>query len=314
MRRCPFRMKIFSLLTRRLARPELLALSCLAFFALAAAQLSFGLLGSTAVRQAAGAYLLFRARTYQERGLVDPGVVRYLDWAAALTPSSAEIYFRRCLQQAALGEDRLAVKDCSRTLEIQPNRSDALLHRAHAYFRLGAYAYALEDYTSLVEGGEWVGEACYWQGHTALKLGLASQAVHGFDCALSYADDPGDSLLWLGWAETLSGNPLAAIAAFDKIILNEGENLDALIGRGTAYAGGGSSQEAKQDLNAAIRLDPVYPLGYFHRARLYTSEGDLDRAAADLELALAYCQENELCSEAETLLREIRLMHPQSGQ
>jgi tetratricopeptide (TPR) repeat protein len=311
MRRSLFRMNKLNLLTRRLVRPELLALGCLAFLALAAAQLSFGFMGATAVRQAAGAYLLFRARTYQERGLVDPGVVRYLDWAAALTPRSAEIYFRRCLQQAALGEDRLAVEDCSRALDIQPSRSDALLHRAHAYFRLGAYAHALEDYSSLVERGEWMGEACYWQGHTALKLELASQAANGFGCGLAYADDPRDALLWLGWAETISGNYPAAIAAFNKIILTEGDNPDVLIGRGAAYAGGGSPEKAKQDLDAAIRLDPAYPLGYFHRARLYVFAGDLERAAADLEQAMAQCMESELCSEAESLLREISLMHSQ---
>jgi hypothetical protein len=99
---------------------------CIGLISLAVFFTAFGMLAVTLGRSGAGAYFLLRAKNMQNKGLENPGVIEYLDWAIILNPQSSEAFHRRCLHHSIRNNDPRAIEDCSRSLDLDPKNYPGL--------------------------------------------------------------------------------------------------------------------------------------------------------------------------------------------
>jgi tetratricopeptide (TPR) repeat protein len=58
-------------------------------------------------------------------------------------------------------------------------------------------------------------------------------------------------------------------------------DADAYYGRGFAYGQKGDDDHVIQDLDQAIKINPVYAAAFYNRSKAYASQGDYLRAIAD---------------------------------
>jgi tetratricopeptide (TPR) repeat protein len=68
---------------------------------------------------------------------------------------------------------------------------------------------------------------------------------------------------------------------------SSGRDARAYNNRGVAYKAKGDLNRAIADYNQAIALDPKYAVAYYNRGVMYNDKGDLDRAIADYNRAIA---------------------------
>ena len=89
-----------------------------------------------------------------------------------------------------------------------------------------------------------------------------------------------------------SGDFEAAIANFNEALKRDRQNLEALTGRGLAYAGLGNSDRAIEDFDEVIRLDPDYADAYVGRGGVYREIGRIDLAEVDFAEAVSLDDSN----------------------
>jgi tetratricopeptide (TPR) repeat protein len=280
---------------------------CIGLISLAVFFTAFGMLAVTLGRSGAGAYFLLRAKNMQNKGLENPGVIEYLDWAIILNPQSSEAFHRRCLHHSIRNNDPRAIQDCSRSLELNPKNYLAYLHRGHAYYRSGNYWNAILDYGQVIEkNSSYSGEASYWKGLCYYSMGLYDFAAQDIRQAINKGYETEDSYLWLGWAETRAGDYPSAITSFNKVLNRAHHHIEALVGRGLAYASGGNTNQGLRDMNTALDLDPNNAFIYFNRATVHELMKRYDLAIGDLETVLQTGSDAELHERALFRLKEIR--------
>jgi tetratricopeptide (TPR) repeat protein len=61
--------------------------------------------------------------------------------------------------------------DCDKSLGLNPRDKGALETRGHAYFKLGQYQRAIQDYDAALGRDEHLSQALYARGIAKLKLG-----------------------------------------------------------------------------------------------------------------------------------------------
>jgi lipoprotein NlpI len=89
-----------------------------------------------------------------------------------------------------------------------------------------------------------------------------------------------------GGARNMNGDFDDAIEDFDEAIRLDPKYALAFNNRGSAWIGMGDFDHAIGDFNQAIALDPKYALAYNHRGTAWIAKGDLDRAIGDFNEAI----------------------------
>jgi tetratricopeptide (TPR) repeat protein len=120
-----------------------------------------------------------------------------MDLAISIDPSTWQPWSERCWIGAVIA-DRLpeALKDCNRSIELQPNDPNTYNSRGLVHFRLGQYQEAIADYDRAIAGDPSV--ASSW-----MMRGLAKRAVN-LEGARSEIDkgkgmDPGVAARYAGY-------------------------------------------------------------------------------------------------------------------
>lgn len=280
---------------------------CIGLVSLAVFFMAFGILVGTVGRSGAGAYFLLRAKNLQNKGVADEGVIEYLDWAIALNPQAGEAYHRRCLQYSFLKDDRQAILDCSRSVELEPKNNLAYLHRGHAYYRLENYWEASRDYGQAAQAeGAYSAEASFWKGLSQYEMGLYALAAQDIRKAVEKGYEVHDLYLWLGWAEMKMGEYTSAADSFDIFLQDSPGDIEGLVGRGLSYAWAGNTAEGLTDMNTALSLDESSAFAYLNRAVVHELMKRYDLAIADLETVLKIGGDEDLLRQAEVRLKAIR--------
>lgn len=175
---------------------------------------------------------------------------------AALAPSSqeqdAEAFLHEALEARRRGDLERSVDLCSRGLAISPDHPELLLRRGIAWFHLGMFGIAAEDFA---------------------------------DAAAIAYDDPRPEL-WRGLTATEQGRLLDAVRGYSEAIRRDRTFLLAYLNRGLAYLEAGEPAKAERDFDHAIRHDPRDVRAWFHRGVAATQRGRLTDAVRSYQTAL----------------------------
>jgi tetratricopeptide (TPR) repeat protein len=157
-------------------------------------------------------------------------------------PGAGDVVGRieRELHEAAIAEHTAA-------LEADPNRIDAWVNRAGAFFRQGDFGRAVADYTR------------------ALELQPENAALY---CRRALAH----------WRNR---DLDAAIADYTEALRREPRNLEALGNRALVYAQKNAHDAAIADYNEALRINPRDEVLLYNRGNAYYCKGDYAHAIAD---------------------------------
>jgi len=232
----------------------------------------------------AKAYLL-RGVAHRESGQPDRAE-QDLDMAFELEPNLAEAYYERgILYLFFSGEGQSALEDLSTTIDLDPAFVDAYFHRALLYiWYFNDEDQALLDLDTAIGlnadfAGAWClqGEILTWRQEFEAALDSLETSVD-----LDPADAHCQSLL--GLASHLVGDYGYAIEHYDAAIELE-PNLEFYYYRAMAYLEEEDLEEALDDFDRVIRLEPGYVGAYFGRGRVHALAGRYEQAIEDLTIA-----------------------------
>ena len=172
--------------------------------------------------------------------------------------SEAERSFRSGITLQIQNRLEDAIVAYGEALSLDPRYADAYFKRGSAYFSLGRYPRAIEDYDQAIRlDQQWVfynsrGAAYLLLGHSPFNRGLHGRAIRDFD-------------------EAIKLNPQIGMVYYN---------------RGTAYKGLGLNERAIKDYDEAIRLNSRDAGAYANRALAYTHLGRDTEAQQDFDRAV----------------------------
>jgi tetratricopeptide (TPR) repeat protein len=261
--------------------------------------------------------------------------------ALALDPQNAVAYHYRGNAWSAMREYGKALDDFNAAIKIDPNSAAVYISRGNAWACKGDYDKAIADYSEAIrtEPGNTVAflsQGSAWCAYARLRPSPEryKNAINCYNAALGLqpwnaSAYIGRGAVWLSkedydraigdYSEAIRLDPEASTAYSELGNAWRAENdydvnrdfARAYIKRALALTGDKRYDEARQDLDVAIRLDPKNPLGYLHRgsyrgfhvfpedARVQQTK-DLNQALQlDPQLAAAYAYRGKLYSPGE---------------
>ena len=123
----------------------------------------------------------------------------------------------------------------------------------------------------------------YLRGHASLRKGDRETAAHAFERALSLKPDYVPAMVWLGDIYLDMGRSEAAQAVFARALARQPESAAALFGAGRAALARQAYGEAVQDLERALRADPLASGIHYPLAMAYRGIGQREKADALLQ-------------------------------
>ncbi len=150
-------------------------------------------------------------------------------------------------------DPKRAIVYLNNAIKEKPDYIEAYVSRGLAYFSLGQYQRAVEDYSKVIGLKPDNAYACYNRGNAYRHLGRHQLAIEDYNKALRLKSD----------------------------------FADAYYNRGAAYDDLGQYQRAVEDYNEAIRLKPNYVEAYNNRGVTYLLQDNNELGCRDAQKACA---------------------------
>lgn len=216
----------------------------------------------------------------------------YLEKATTLTPSEPSHWVNLSLIYSNNKQYEEALQILNKALEINPNYLGTLAAKAKCLYRLDRYEESLPLLNKLIESKRFETDLIFMRGRVLLSINEFENARIDFTRALSVNPNHYGSLS--GLAETLQkeGNYHEEILIRKRIIdLYKDNNESDLIGLshallGHAYSNAGEYENALNEFNAAIALEPTYAEMFIQRCIVKIRLKDLKGACTDLSEAI----------------------------
>jgi tetratricopeptide (TPR) repeat protein len=205
-----------------------------------------------------------------ESGDLEAAVARF-DTAIELKPDFSEAYLRRGVAYARMEDFDAALKDLNETIRLDPENFEAHFYRFVSHFRLGHYTAALQDCTVVYLSG--------FYGNIGF-----SEKCYSFLGALTIRDSDG----------TREPSPDDLLKDFDAAIQDDPDLAVAYLFRSFAHLNIDDMASAAQDMQDALRLDPI--LGSIMPDMWFYFRGESDPSAAveELEAMLTFVDPNSV--------------------
>ena len=203
----------------------------------------------------------------------DAKLVKLLDSAILLRPTKAELWSTRAAVKASLGQVDEAIKDCAKAVKLAPRWGQGWGNR-----------------------GVILANAVFAGSRSADQL---ATALRDIETALRLEPDSPEYLKAAAEIQRHQGNFSAAIESLGRLIRIESKNSRHRRLRGWLHARNQNAAAAREDLNAAIAMDPKFALAYSNRAELLCST-DPDAALRDFTKAIQLAPNDPLYYEQRT--------------
>jgi tetratricopeptide (TPR) repeat protein len=110
-------------------------------------------------------------------------------------------------------------------------------------------------------------------------------AIQAFQEATVLTPNDAEPWLWLGVTQKKIGDSQAAEKSFARARSILGKDLELYIQRGMILSGIGLLDDARADIDAALKIDPEEPRAWLYLANIQESQGQLGEAIKSLERA-----------------------------
>lgn len=217
-----------------------------------------------------------RGDFYLRRGQYDKALADYKR-AVEFKPSYEFLDLPKDFEEP-VNEQRLI--SCTKQLEREPNTVLTFFERGNAYFAMGKYAQAIDDYSKAMDFS--IRTCCQKRGKAYCELKRYDEAIKDFRRAIETEEYLTDELYFdCGLACLEGGRYEDAVHSFNEVILINPNDAAAHYNRGEAYFNLRKYEAAKRDFDKYIRFEPKDPDGYKMRGKCYRALGDTSRAQAD---------------------------------
>jgi tetratricopeptide (TPR) repeat protein/predicted aspartyl protease len=219
------------------------------------------------------------------------GALADLNRAVELAPDNAEYRFQRALASLMTGKPVEARADLDRALNLKPDYTEALLLRASVRLRTGDASGARADLATLDRllpdaSNQRLTVGAYYQ-----DLEDPAASIPQYDRWI--AAHPDDNRLPTAlnsrcWARALLGRDLdKAISDCDRALRLRPKTAAYLDSRGLARLRNGDLDKALADYNAALALEPKMAWSLYGRGLVEHRKGMTAQAKADIDAAVA---------------------------
>ena len=191
---------------------------------------------------------------YLELGTPEKAIP-YIDQAIKLSPKEASDYVDRGHAHYRLQNYKQAIADYDHAIALDPSHTDAYTDRGTAFYAIEEYQRAVEDY------------------NRAIDLDINKPTGSGF-----FENDGSDTS-----ASLLGGGPLMRRSLLKKATTES----TVYWNRGLAYEQLSAYQQALEDYNHALVLDPTDARLYWRRGSVYSQLGEFQQAIENYDHALA---------------------------
>jgi tetratricopeptide (TPR) repeat protein len=155
-----------------------------------------------------------------------------------------------------LGDFEGSVDACSKGISIDPNVAELYLRRGIAWYHMGLYGIALEDFEEAAGMGYDDPRPELWRGLTLIELDRPLEAINAYAASIRRDRDFMLAYLNRGLAYLSTGEPRKAEFDFDMAIRRDPRDARAWFNRGVAQARQGRFAEAVKSYAAALERDP----------------------------------------------------------
>lgn len=163
-----------------------------------------------------------------------------------------------------------------------PGDNRALHARGRAHAQLGQLARAADDLDRAILAFDRDGDSAYWRANVAFELGRYHEAIVHYRRALALRSHYCEPWLGLGNALLQVRRYAEAVVAYDNYLLCGEATASLYNNRGVANWNLNLLDQALEDFNKALQLDPEYWNALFNRGVLLGQMGDVEGACRDL--------------------------------
>lgn len=204
--------------------------------------------------------------------------------AIKVFPLNAEGYFGRGTAYNELHDNKNALADFNRSIEIAPNFY-TYNNRGKANFELNNYSAALEDFNKALQVNPQSLTAYINRGKIYFALRRFEPAMQDFNTAVSL--NPNDFLPYVQRAAAFYalGKFDAALSDLNTAIKLNPQNYEAYSYRAEVYGELKNFKSALQDFNRAIEINPNDGETFYLRGKIYESLGNTKKSQADFNAA-----------------------------
>jgi tetratricopeptide (TPR) repeat protein len=221
---------------------------------------------------------------YGEAKNYDEAIQCYTE-AIRLKPDYAEPYNNRGLARADKGDLTGAIKDYTRSIELNnPELHLPYNNRGAARYDQGDFAAAIKDYNEAIRLKPDYADAYLNRGLVRNDQGDFAAAIKDYNEAIRLKPDYAEAYNNRGIVRKAQGDLTGAIKDSTRSIeLNNPELHLPYNNRGAAHDDQGDFAAAIKDYNEAIRLQPDHADAYYNRALVWEKKEDYRKAIADYQ-------------------------------
>lgn len=186
-----------------------------------------------------------------------------------------------------LGEYGQALEDFSRAISLYPNMAEAYLNRGITYnLHLNNFPAAITDLTKAIELDPNMAQAYYNRGLAYHQLGQEEEAIKDYDLALAKKhEEPAEIFYNRGISRYKLGKYQEAIEDFSRYIEANPEDAAGYYQRGEAYTILNDFEKAAADFTCAIEYQPDDAVTYVKRSYIYYKMNRFQEALSDIKQA-----------------------------
>ncbi len=211
-------------------------------------------------------------------------------------PEEGRLYILRAPAWWARGEERRALADYDKAIELGYTEAHAYSSRGLFHAALGNYEQAIADYGTAIERGEDddIETALVNRAAVYMSQGRHELAIGDYTEAIRRNPKKASSYQQRAVALKLSGELPQAIDDFTRAITLDGKNLAAWMGRGFVWFQLEKSERAVADFSAVIELNPNVAEAYNNRGYNLQLLGEYEKALADYDRAIELAPNHRL--------------------
>jgi tetratricopeptide (TPR) repeat protein len=226
-----------------------------------------------------------RADAYKESGKLTLAL-EDIDWVVENQPDLAVARQQRIEIQLENGDAQAALADAQILMDQGVENSALLSDYGYARFLIDEHEQAVELLLRAVELDKSNLSARYRLSQAYSKLGRIEEAVAELTAILQIDSDHAIPFVVRGYHLMMLGQHDQAAEDFQSALDLEPKEVQALRGRALVYELKGDRKQALKILDQALQIDPGNEECLLDRSRMSMSEHDLDAAEKDLDLVI----------------------------